>query len=153
MDNFAVNVRRLLCFHHPTNREAAEVLGLSEHALSAWTTGRRRPGIDALLKVAETYEVDPRDLAGDPVAFAGKLGEAERIMNVEAKLSGRGQLVEHPTLGRLERTETIKPRKIPEVPSPEAAEEAARVGREARKKSVGNEKSTARTRRGGKADE
>jgi hypothetical protein len=102
-------------------------------------TGKRRPGLEALLKVAETYEIDPRDLAGDPVAFAGKLGDAERITSVEAKLAGRGQLVKHPGLGRLERTEEIKPRRIaPEIPPPEDAEEAARIGREAMKKSVGN---------------
>jgi transcriptional regulator with XRE-family HTH domain len=156
VDNFAVNIRRLLCFHFPTNRQAAEYVGVSEHAISAWITGKRRPNLDGTLKLAELFAVDPRDLAGDPVAFAGRLGDVERIMSVEAKITGRGQLVEHPTLGRPERTETIKPQKIPEVPPPEAVEEVARVGRgsaERVKKSVGNKESAVRAKRGGNPDE
>ena len=36
--DFAVNLRRLIYFHHWSAREAATVIGVSEHAMSAWLT-------------------------------------------------------------------------------------------------------------------
>jgi predicted transcriptional regulator len=33
----------LLFFHHATAREAARALDVSEHAVSAWLRGKRRP--------------------------------------------------------------------------------------------------------------
>jgi hypothetical protein len=36
--DFAVNLRRLIYFHHWSAREAANVIGVSEHAMSAWLT-------------------------------------------------------------------------------------------------------------------
>jgi transcriptional regulator with XRE-family HTH domain len=172
LDDFANNVRRLICFHHPTAREASGFLNVSEHALSAWTTGKRRPSMETLLRLAEFYEVDPRDLAGDPVVFAGKLADPERIVSVDAKIAGRVEVVPHPMLGRQERVETIQPQTIPargEAPltadetevlrraseGESLAREDKDIVRSARRKlkSVGNNKPTARTKKGATPDE
>jgi transcriptional regulator with XRE-family HTH domain len=86
VENFRLNLRRLLFFHHASAREAARVLGVSEHAVSAWLTGKRRPGLDAVRKITETYDVDSRLLFGDPYRFALLLGVRKRIEAVEAIL-------------------------------------------------------------------
>jgi transcriptional regulator with XRE-family HTH domain len=86
--------RRLLFFHHPSAREAARALGVSEHAVSAWLTGKRRPNLDALVKIAETYDIDSRVLMGDPLDFARHLGERERILTAERNLGDIGAYVE-----------------------------------------------------------
>jgi transcriptional regulator with XRE-family HTH domain len=94
VESFQLNLRRLLFFHHPSAREAARTLGVSEHAVSAWLTGKRRPSLDALVKIAETYDVDSRVLMGDPLEFARHLGERERILTAEHNLGDIGAYVE-----------------------------------------------------------
>ena len=92
MENFRLNLRRLLFFHHSSAREAAQALGVSEHAVSAWLTGKRRPNLDALVKIAETYDIDSRVLMGDPLEFARHLGERERILTAERNLGDYGDI-------------------------------------------------------------
>jgi transcriptional regulator with XRE-family HTH domain len=92
--NFQLNLRRLLFFHHASAREAARALRVSEHTVSAWLTGKRRPNLDALVKIAETYDVDSRVLMGDPLEFARHLGERERILTAERNLGDIGAYVE-----------------------------------------------------------
>jgi transcriptional regulator with XRE-family HTH domain len=94
MENFRLNLRRLLFFHHATAREAARALDVSEHAVSAWLRGKRRPNLDALVKIAETYDIDSRVLMGDPLEFARHLGERERILTAERNLGDIGAYVE-----------------------------------------------------------
>ena len=94
VENFRSNLRRLLFFHHASAREAARALGVSEHAVSAWLTGKRRPNLDALVKIAETYDIDSRVLMGDPLEFARHLGERERILTAERNLGDIGAYVE-----------------------------------------------------------
>jgi transcriptional regulator with XRE-family HTH domain len=82
-DYFPTNLRRLVFFHHASAREASKVLGVSEHAVSAWITGKRRPGVDALMRLSEIYEINPRFLTDDPITFAGVLALPERIQTAE----------------------------------------------------------------------
>jgi transcriptional regulator with XRE-family HTH domain len=73
-------------------RDAAHALGVSEHTVSAWLTGKRRPRLDVMVNLAQVYDVDTRTLMGDPMAFARQLGDEERIQNAErnlAQLAGR----------------------------------------------------------------
>src|SRR5436190_490058 len=84
--SFKTNLRRLLSFHHETAREAALVLDVSEHTVSAWLTGKRMPGRDGLLKLADIYDIDTRLLMGDPVEFAASLADPERIAKAEANI-------------------------------------------------------------------
>jgi len=85
--SFKTNLRRLLSFHHETAREAALLLGISEHTVSAWLTGKRMPGRDGLLRLADTYDVDTRLLMGDPIEFARSLADPERIARAEANIA------------------------------------------------------------------
>jgi transcriptional regulator with XRE-family HTH domain len=84
--SFAVNLRRLISFHHPSAREAAKILGVSEHAMSAWLTEKRKPGLDSIMRIAGLYDIDPRLLSGDPLAFARDLADPARIKNAEANI-------------------------------------------------------------------
>jgi len=84
--DFAVNLRRLIYFHHWSAREAAKVIGVSEHAMSAWLTEKRKPGIDSVMRIAGLYDIDPRLLSGDQLAFAKELADAERIQHAEANI-------------------------------------------------------------------
>lgn len=68
--DFAVDLRRLIYFHHWSAREAAKVIGVSEHAMSAWLTEKRKPGIYSVMRIAGIYDLDPRLLSGDQLAFA-----------------------------------------------------------------------------------
>ena len=76
-------------FHHESAREAAQVLGVSEHAASAWLSGKSRPALTALMKVAQLYDVDTRLLMGDPLDFAAELGRRERIEATERNLEAQ----------------------------------------------------------------
>jgi len=84
--DFAVNLRRLIYFHHWSAREAAKVIGVSEHAMSAWLTEKRKPGIDSVMRIAGLYDIDPRLLSGDQLAFAKELAEPDRIGHAEANV-------------------------------------------------------------------
>ena len=84
--NFAVNLRRLIYFHHWSAREAAKVIGVSEHAMSAWLTEKRKPGIDSVMRIAGLYDIDPRLLSGDQLAFAKELADPDRIQHAEANI-------------------------------------------------------------------
>ena len=84
--DFAVNLRRLIYFHHWSAREAAKVIGVSEHAMSAWLTEKRKPGIDSVMRIAGLYDVDPRLLSGDQLEFAKELADSDRIQHAEANI-------------------------------------------------------------------
>ena len=84
--DLAVNLRRLIYFHHWSAREAAKVIGVSEHAMSAWLTEKRKPGIDSVMRIAGLYDIDPRLLSGDQLAFAKELADPERIQHAEANI-------------------------------------------------------------------
>jgi transcriptional regulator with XRE-family HTH domain len=84
--DFAVNLRRLIYFHHWSAREAAKVIGVSEHAMSAWLTEKRKPGIDSVMRIAGLYDLDPRLLSGDQLAFAKELADPERIQHAEVNI-------------------------------------------------------------------
>lgn len=92
-DAFAVNLRRLVYFHHSSAREAAGVLGVAEHTLSAWLTGKRRPGAAGLTAIDRLYGISPRDLELDPVEFAQLLADRERMTEVEEVVTERRQKV------------------------------------------------------------
>ncbi len=84
--DFAVNLRRLIYFHHWSAREAAKVIGVSEHAMSAWLTEKRKPGIDSVMRIAGLYDIDPRRLSGDQLAFAQELADPDRIQHAETNI-------------------------------------------------------------------
>jgi len=84
--DFAVNLRRLIYFHHWSAREAAKVIGVSEHAMSAWLTEKRKPGIDSVMRIAGLYDIDPRLLSGDQLTFAKELADPDRIQHAEANI-------------------------------------------------------------------
>jgi transcriptional regulator with XRE-family HTH domain len=92
-DTLPLNLRRLLFFHHASAREAARALGVTEHAVSAWLTGKRRPGTDALIRISEVYDVDTRLLLGDPLVFAEALGNRVRVVHAEENLGQREHLI------------------------------------------------------------
>jgi transcriptional regulator with XRE-family HTH domain len=85
-DVFPINLRRLLYFHHSSAREAARVLGVAEHTLSAWLTGKRRPGAAGLMAIDRTYHISPRDLDLPPADFAQLLADRERMVEAEENL-------------------------------------------------------------------
>jgi transcriptional regulator with XRE-family HTH domain len=84
--DFAVNLRRLIYFHHWSAREAAKVIGVSEHAMSAWLTEKRTPGIESVMRIAGLYDIDPRLLSGDQLEFAKELADPDRIQHAEVNI-------------------------------------------------------------------
>ena len=101
VDTFPNNIRRLLLFHHQSAKEAAEFVGVSPHAVSAWITGKRRPSSHFLIQVARLYDFDTRVLVyGDDVAFARELARPERIawatseVNLLRKLAAGGEVTD-----------------------------------------------------------
>jgi transcriptional regulator with XRE-family HTH domain len=79
---------------------------VTEHAVSAWLTGKRQPRLDALINLAQIYDVDARVLMGDPLEFAQKLGDRDRILTAERNLAGlEGRTIEPALIekGQLER--------------------------------------------------
>jgi transcriptional regulator with XRE-family HTH domain len=89
--NFATNLRRLLLFEHRSGKEAAEALGVTEATVSRWLTGKRYPSAEALIAIDKLYGVSPRDLDADPVEFAQRLADPDR-MNYVAIARESGQM-------------------------------------------------------------
>lgn len=85
-DAFSVNLRRLVYFHHNSAREAARVLEVAEHTLSAWLTGKRRPGAAGLMAIDRVYGISPRQLDLPPADFAQLLADRERMTEAEENL-------------------------------------------------------------------
>lgn len=81
----ALNLHRLVYFHHRTARDAADVIGVAERTLNAWLNGKRSPSYSKLMDVAKVYRVDPSLLDGDPLKFAPQLGDPERIKLAETE--------------------------------------------------------------------
>ena len=86
MTPMAVNIRRLIFFHHRSQREAARALGLSEHTVSRWLTGKTEPDSQALMRMAEVYGINPYRLNADPTEFAEDLADAERIRDADRQV-------------------------------------------------------------------
>lgn len=82
--NFATNLRRLLLFEHRTAKEAAASLGVTEATVSRWLTGKRYPSAELLIALDKHYGVSPRELDSNPVEFAQKLADPDRIAYADA---------------------------------------------------------------------
>jgi len=54
--------------------------------MSAWLTEKRKPGIDSVMRIAGFYDIDPRLLSGDQLAFAKELADPDRIQHAEANI-------------------------------------------------------------------
>ena len=59
---------------------------MAEHTLSAWLTGKRRPGAAGLMAIDRTYHISPRDLDLPPADFAQLLADRERLAEAEENL-------------------------------------------------------------------
>jgi transcriptional regulator with XRE-family HTH domain len=96
--NFQTNLRRLIGFEHRSGREAAIALGVTERTVSQWLTGKRYPSGQGLAAIDKLYGISPRELDLDPVDFAQRLADPERMNYVAIG-------------GRLEHVVPIKRRK------------------------------------------
>jgi transcriptional regulator with XRE-family HTH domain len=76
---FQTNLRRLIHFEHRSGREAAAALGVTERTISQWLTGKRYPSGEALMRIDKTYGISPRELDLDPVEFAQRLSDPDRM--------------------------------------------------------------------------
>ena len=65
------------------------MLDTTERTLSAWMTGKRVPGYENLMKLAGVYGIDPSLLEGDPLKFAKRLADPERIAHAENEIGMR----------------------------------------------------------------
>ena len=74
-----VNLLRLFRWHALDNRAAARLLGSTPHTVGDWLSGKREPGADYLLLIAELFNVNPRDLHSDPRDFAERIADRGRI--------------------------------------------------------------------------
>jgi hypothetical protein len=54
--------------------------------MSAWLTEKCKPGIDSVMRIAGLYDIDPRLLSGDQLAFANELADPDRIQHAEANI-------------------------------------------------------------------
>lgn len=52
-----------------TQEEAADRIGVTLQAVSAYESGKRQPGIDMLMKLAEVYEVSSINAPSHPDVF------------------------------------------------------------------------------------
>jgi transcriptional regulator with XRE-family HTH domain len=86
---FADNIDRLLGLHRLTGREASRLLDVSTVALSEWRQGKRMPGLPALVKLAELFEIagDRLVTATFPELLEREAGDVDRFVRVERKLA------------------------------------------------------------------
>ena len=87
---FPDNLRRLLGVHGLTATQASRLLRVSPQALSDWSHGKRQPGMEAVVRISELFEVPSDRLVkadfGD--LLENELADRERFDRVEAKVRG-----------------------------------------------------------------
>jgi transcriptional regulator with XRE-family HTH domain len=84
---FADNFQSLLGLHRLTATEGAELLGTTRQTLSAWTTGRRLPDRDSLLRISRLFEISGDVLIlRETEELLPLLADAERFANVQTKV-------------------------------------------------------------------
>jgi transcriptional regulator with XRE-family HTH domain len=95
------NLPRLLGFHNLSAREASEHLKISQVALSAISTGKRRPSLDTLMTVSGFFEVPADQLMNASFEdLLPELCDRERYVRVEEKIRpgyaalARGEVVD-----------------------------------------------------------
>lgn len=86
-NDLPTNLRRLFMWHHVSNRDAARVLGASEHAVSGWLTGKRPPGGRNLLRLGELYGINPARLWADPLDFGQDIADRKRTVEAEERVA------------------------------------------------------------------
>lgn len=86
---FAQNLRALLKSKRIKGVEIADRLGVSQSAVSGWTTGASYPHFQVLLKLAEILEVDLNTLVHEPVEsmHESRTPYESRMERVEAKVA------------------------------------------------------------------
>jgi transcriptional regulator with XRE-family HTH domain len=104
------NLPRLLGFHKLSARQASELLSISQVALSAISTGKRRPSLDTLMTLAGFFEVSAdRLMTADFNELLPELSDADRYARVEEKIRpgyaalARGEVVDVATGKPVER--------------------------------------------------
>jgi len=55
-------VKAVLADKGKSNKELAELLGLSEQTVSLWCTNTRQPSLEVLYDIAEVLDIDVREL-------------------------------------------------------------------------------------------
>jgi transcriptional regulator with XRE-family HTH domain len=90
-----VNLQRLFRWHGLNNANVAQLLGSTPHTVGDWLGGKREPGAEYLILVAELFAINPRDLHGDPREFGGVISEPGRLEQLDTKLwRNRGYLLD-----------------------------------------------------------
>jgi transcriptional regulator with XRE-family HTH domain len=111
------NLPRLLGLHNLSARDASEHLNISQVALSAISTGKRKPSLDTLMTLAGFFGVSADRLltASFEDLLTNELCDGDRYRRVEERLRPgydaimRGEVVEI-TTGKADRR-TKRPRK------------------------------------------
>ena len=82
------NLPRLLGMHNLSARAASELLNVSQVALSAISTGKRKPSLDTLMTLAGFFEIPADQLmtASFEDLLASALCDRERYARVEQKI-------------------------------------------------------------------
>jgi transcriptional regulator with XRE-family HTH domain len=100
--------------HNLSAREASEHLNVSQVALSATSTGKRKPSLDTLMTLAGFFEVSADRLMTAPFEdLLPELSDRDRYARVEEKIRpgyaalARGEVVDIVT------GKTAKPKKSP----------------------------------------
>jgi len=95
------NLPRLLGLHNLSAREASELLDVSQVALSAISTGKRKPSLSTLMTVAGFFEVSAdRLITARFEELLPELCDRERYVRVEEKIRpgyaalARGEVVD-----------------------------------------------------------
>jgi transcriptional regulator with XRE-family HTH domain len=63
---FGSNFKKLLGMHGLNSQEGARIIHSTPQTIASWTSGRRMPSTNALLKIAEVFEVDAVSLVSQP---------------------------------------------------------------------------------------
>lgn len=95
------NLPRLLGIHNLSAREASELLNVSQVALSAISTGKRKPSLETLMTLAGFFEVSAdRLMTATFEDLLPELCDSERYARVEEKIRpgyaalARGEVVD-----------------------------------------------------------
>ena len=64
--SFSANIRRLRISHGLSAQALAEILGVSQQAISLWELGKRSPTLEAVCAITKYFNVSLDALISDP---------------------------------------------------------------------------------------
>lgn len=86
-------VQLLMMSHHMTKAELAKAIGASTGNISDWTSGKTKPGIEKMIRIADYFNVSLDYLVGRDDRFPSPSPDSWELIRIYEALDREGKAV------------------------------------------------------------